>query len=126
MNVCGQKIAQAQNDATRLLQKSQQEANRIVQQAEADRSEMHAKAEVATQSIIKLAQARAEGSKAGLLQRIWRERVSSVLSSAGQVTAVNPEDSSNMILSGPASQTETSSLMHPGAVAMLASSSLSH
>lgn len=70
---------------------------------------MHAKAEVATQSIIKLAQARAEGSEAGLLQRIWRERVSSVLSSAGQVTAVNPEDSSNMILSGPASQTETSS-----------------
>lgn len=104
-----QKIAQAQNEATRLLQKSQQEADRIVQQAEADRSEMHAKAEVATQSIIKLAQARAEGSEAGLLQRIWRERVSSVLSSAGQVTAVNPEDSSNMILSGPASQTETSS-----------------
>lgn len=104
-----QKIAQAQNEATRLLQKSQQEADRILQQADADRSETHAKAEVATQSIIKLAQARAEGSEADLLQRIWRERVSSVLSSAGQVTAVNPQDSSNMILTGPASQTEASS-----------------
>ena len=70
---------------------------------------MHAKAEVATQSIIKLAQARAEGSEADMLQRLWRERVSSVLSSAGQVIAVNPQDSSNLILTGPASQADTPS-----------------
>jgi len=104
-----QKIAQAQNEAARLHQKSRQEADRILQQAEAGRSEMHAKAEIATQSIIKLAQARAEGSEADMLQRLWRERVSSVLSSAGQVIAVNPQDSSNLILTGPASQAETPS-----------------
>ncbi|WP_212025489.1 protease modulator HflK [Citrobacter portucalensis] len=104
-----QRVAQAQNEATRLQQKSQQEADRILQQAQAGRSEMHAKAEVATQSILKLAQARAEGSEADILQRLWRERVSTVLSSAGQVIAVNPQDSSNLILTGPASQADTSS-----------------
>lgn len=102
-------VAQAQNEATLRLQKSRQAADRILQQAQASRSEMRAKAEVATQSITKLAQARAEGSEADMMPRLWRERVATILSSAGQVIAVNPNDSSNLILTGPASQTETPS-----------------
>ncbi|HEX4502531.1 MAG TPA: protease modulator HflK [Scandinavium sp.] len=101
-----QNIAQAQNEATLQLQKSQQQADRLIQQAQASSSEMHAKAEVATQTITKLAQVRATGSDAGMLQRIWREKISAVLSHAGQVITVNPDDDSKLILPGPTPQVE--------------------
>ncbi|MGL4723466.1 MAG: protease modulator HflK [Scandinavium sp.] len=97
-------IAQAQNEATLRLQKSQQQADRVIQQAEASSSEMHAKAEVATQTITKLAQARASGSDAGLLQRLWRDRISAILSHAGQVLTVAPENKNRLVLSGPDDQ----------------------
>ncbi|MCT4710722.1 protease modulator HflK [Enterobacteriaceae bacterium H11S18] len=104
-----QNIAQAKNDATLRQQKAQQQADRLIQQAEANSSEMHARAEIATQTIIKLAQARADGSNPGMLQRIWREKISSVLSRAGQVITINPGNNSKVILSGPDSQASQSS-----------------
>lgn len=97
-------IAQAQNEATLRLQKSQQQADRVIQQAEASSSEMHAKAEVATQTISKLAEARASGSEAGLLQRLWRDKISAILSHAGQVLTVAPENRNRLVLSGPDSE----------------------
>lgn len=97
-------VAQAQNDATLRLQKAQQQADRVIQQAEAASSETRAQAEVATQTITKLAQARATGSDAGMLQRIWRERITAVLSHAGEVITVNPEDNGRLILPGPTQQ----------------------
>lgn len=94
-------VAQAQNAATLRMQKAQQQADRVIQQAEAGSSEMHAKAEVATQTITKLAEARASGSDAGMLQRLWRDRVSAILSRAGQVITVAPENKSRLVLPGP-------------------------
>lgn len=104
-------IAQAQNDATLRLQKSQQQADRLIQQAEAASRETRAQAEVATQTISKLAQARADGSDAGMLSRLWREKISAVLSHAGAVVTVNPQDSSQLILPGPASQSGSNQSM---------------
>ncbi|WP_434668969.1 SPFH domain-containing protein [Klebsiella sp. B345] len=94
-------VAQAQNDATLQLQKAQQQADRVLQQAEASSSETHAQAEVATQTITKLAQTRATANGAGMLQRIWRDRIATVLSHAGSVVTVNPQDNSQLILPGP-------------------------
>lgn len=94
-------VAQAQNSATLRMQKAQQQADRVIQQAQAGSSEMHARAEVATQTITKLAEARASGSDAGLLQRLWRERVSAILSRAGEVITVAPENKSRLVLPGP-------------------------
>lgn len=102
-----QSIAQAQNEATLRLQKAQQQADRVVQQAQASSSEMHARAEVATQTMTKLAEARATGTDAGMLSRIWRERITKVLSRAGQVITVNPDDNSKLILPGPTTQVES-------------------
>jgi regulator of protease activity HflC (stomatin/prohibitin superfamily) len=101
-----QNIAQAQNDATLSMQKAQQQADRVIQQAKASSSEMHARAEVATQTIVKLAQARATGTDAGMLSRIWREKIAAVLSHAGQVITVTPDDKSKLILPGPTQQVD--------------------
>lgn len=104
-----QKIAQAQNDATLRLQKAQQQADRVLQQAEASSSEMHARAEVSTQTITKLAEARADGRDPGMLQRLWRDKIAKILSSAGQVITVNPQESNQLILPGPATQADSPS-----------------
>ncbi|WP_337024805.1 MULTISPECIES: protease modulator HflK [unclassified Pantoea] len=97
-----QNIAQAQNEATLRLQQAQQQADRLLQQADATSSEVRAQAEVSTQTITKLAQARADGSAVGLLPRLWRENISHILSSAGQVITVTPGDSGQLLLQGPA------------------------
>ncbi len=103
-----QNIAQAQNEATLRLQQAQQQSDRLLQQAEATSSEVRAQAEVSTQTITKLAQARAEGSAVGLLPRLWREKITHILSSAGQVITVAPGDSSQLLLQGPAPGASTS------------------
>lgn len=109
-----QNVAQAQNDATLRLQKAQQQADRAIQQAEADGQEMRARAEVATQTITRLAQARASGGDAGILSRIWRENISKILSQAGQVITVSPDDKGKLIIPGPGLQVEPSASPLPG------------
>ncbi|MGU3413955.1 protease modulator HflK [Enterobacteriaceae bacterium C34A] len=99
-----QTVAQAQNDATLRLQKAQQQSDRVIQQAQADSREMLAQAEVATQTITKLAQARATGTDAGMLSRIWRDRITTIFSHAGQVLTVAPENKNRLVLSGPDAQ----------------------
>lgn len=99
-----QSVAQARNDATIRLQKARQQADRVIQQAEADNREMLAHAEVVTKSMTKLAQVRATGSDPGMLSRIWRDRISTIFSHAGQVLTVTPETQSRLVLSGPEDQ----------------------
>ncbi|MFS2223211.1 protease modulator HflK [Pantoea sp. B65] len=106
-----QTIAQAQKDATLRLQKAQQQSDGVIQQAQADGQEMRAQAEVATQTMTKLAQARATGTDAGMLSRLWQENITKILSHAGQVITVSPTDKGKLILPGPAPQTDESSAL---------------
>lgn len=112
-----QNIAQAQNDATRRLQKAHQQADRTIQQAEAESQEMRARAEVVTQTISKLAEARATGTDAGMLTRLWREKIAGILSQAGEIITVSPDDKGKLVLPGPGQQAAPSSSSQvPGAI----------
>lgn len=99
-----QAIASARTDATLRAQQAQQQADRVIQQAEASREETLAKANIDTQSIQQLSQAQRDGQDGGLLQRLWRERVSKILAQAGQVITVAPGEDSRLILQGPTAQ----------------------
>ncbi|STW99092.1 Uncharacterised protein [Kluyvera ascorbata] len=60
-----------------------------------------------TQTITQLADARRAGLDGGLLQRIWRDKVTRILAQAGQVITVAPGDDSRLILQGLPSQPAT-------------------
>ena len=93
-------IAAARTAATLRLQQARQQADRLIQQAQADSQETLAKASTDTQTILQLAQARRDGADGGLLQRLWRDKVTRILASAGQVITVAPGDESRLILQG--------------------------
>lgn len=93
-----QAIASARNDASLRMQKAQQQADRTLQQAQASGEEKVAKAHVDTQAIFALAQARKEGMDGGMLQRIWREKITALMAKAGQVTTIAPGQDSQLIL----------------------------
>lgn len=93
-----QVVASARNDASLRMQKAQQQADRILQQAQAGGEEEVAKARVDTQAVFALAQARREGADGGMLQRVWREKITTIIAKAGQVTTVAPGQDSQLIL----------------------------
>lgn len=99
-----QAIAAAHTDATLRAQLAQQQVDRALQQAQASREETLARANIDTQTIQQLAQAQRDGKDGGLLQRLWRDRVSRILAQAGQVITVAPGEDSHLILQGPTSQ----------------------
>lgn len=99
-----QAIAAARTDATLRMQQAQQQADRVLQQAQASREETLAKARVDTQTILQLAQAQHDGKDGGLLQRLWRDKITRILAQAGQVITVAPGDDSRLILQGLAAQ----------------------
>ncbi|HHR4052494.1 TPA: hypothetical protein ACS50C_004437 [Salmonella enterica] len=80
------------------MQKAQQQADRILQQAQASGEEKVAKAQVDTQVVFALAQARQKGVDGGMLQRLWREKITAIMSRAGQVTTVVPGQESQLLL----------------------------
>lgn len=96
-----QTIAAARTDATLRAQQAQQQADRIIQQAQASREETLAKANIDTQAIAQLSQAQRDGKDGGLMQRLWRDRVSRIFAQAGQVITVAPGEDSRLILQGP-------------------------
>lgn len=99
-----QAVASARTAATLRAQQAQQQADRLLQQAQASRQETLAQASVDTRTISQLAQTRRDGADGGLLQRLWRDRVTHILAQAGQVITVAPGDESRLILQGTASQ----------------------
>ncbi|MDN6860118.1 protease modulator HflK [Pseudomonas sp. CAN2814] len=92
-----QAVAMARNDAARKQQTATQSADRIVQVAQAEATERLSRARSDTASIVSLGQQK----DPGLALRLYRERVPAILSRAGSVTAVNPDDAGRMILQGP-------------------------
>ncbi|WNW10351.1 protease modulator HflK [Pseudomonas sp. DTU_2021_1001937_2_SI_NGA_ILE_001] len=92
-----QAVASARNEAAQRLQQATQNAERTVQVAQAQARERLAQASAATSTIVGLAQQQ----DPGLMLRLYRERVPAILSRAGSVTTVNPEDSGHLILQGP-------------------------
>ncbi|SFT84292.1 Regulator of protease activity HflC, stomatin/prohibitin superfamily [Kosakonia arachidis] len=99
-----QAIAAARTAAALRTQQAQQQADRLIQQAQASQQETMAKASTDTQTILQLAQVQKDGTDGGLLQRLWRENVTRILSQAGQVVTVVPGDDSHLILQGLAAQ----------------------
>lgn len=90
-------VAQARNEAARQLQQATQAADHTVQVAQAQARERLARANADTATIAGLAQQQ----DPGLMLRLYRERMPAILSRAGAVTTVNPEDSGHLILEGP-------------------------
>jgi len=79
------------------MQQATQNADRVIQVAQAEASERLARARSDTASISSLAQQQ----DPGLPLRLYRERLPAILSRAGSVTAVNPDDVGRLILPGP-------------------------
>lgn len=100
-------IASARTAATLLTQQAQQQADRTIQLAQASRQETLAKANIDTRTILQLAQTRRDGTDGGLLQRLWRDNISRILSQAGQVITVAPGDDGRLILQGLPPQSAT-------------------
>lgn len=92
-----QAVASARNDAALKLQEATHKADRAIQVAQAQASERLSRAHSDTASISSLAQQQ----DPGLPMRLYRERLPAILSHAGSVTAVNPDDTGRMILQGP-------------------------
>ncbi|MFW3894782.1 protease modulator HflK [Pseudomonas bharatica] len=92
-----QEVAGARTDAARRLQEATQNADRTVQVAEAEARERLSRAQAATATIVGLGQQ----DDPGLMLRLYRERVPAILSRAGSVTLVDPQDSGRLILDGP-------------------------
>jgi regulator of protease activity HflC (stomatin/prohibitin superfamily) len=95
-----QAIASAQNDAEKDKQAADQEADRIVQAAEAQSSERLAKARADTATITSFSTTLGLDSDPGLLWRLYRDRVTKILSQAGSVVTVDPRDDAHLILQG--------------------------
>ncbi|MDP9564988.1 UNVERIFIED_ORG: regulator of protease activity HflC (stomatin/prohibitin superfamily) [Kosakonia oryzae] len=102
-----QTIAAARTAAALRAQQAQQQADSLIQQAQASRQETLAKASTDTQTILQLAQVLQDGTDGGLLQRLWRDNVTRILTQAGQVVAVAPGDDSRLILQGLTPQSAT-------------------
>ncbi|WP_153139521.1 SPFH domain-containing protein [Paraburkholderia agricolaris] len=100
LQVAERSMAEARTSAEKTRQDAQQDADRIVQNAEASAVERVATAQAKTMTIQQLEVPLRTNSDPGLLARVYRDRVQSVLSKAGSVTTVGPHDTSNLILPG--------------------------
>lgn len=95
-----QAVAAARNEAAKVTQSATQQADRSVEQAQAQASERLAKAQADTSTIVNLAKVQQAGNDPGLMLRLYRERMPRILSQAGSVTSVDPEDDSHLIIQG--------------------------
>lgn len=95
-----QAVANARNDAAKVTQTATQDADRALQVAHAQASERLAKAQSDTATVQSLAASMQQGVDPGVMQRIYRERMPKILSQAGNVTLVDPQDDSRLIIQG--------------------------
>lgn len=94
-----QAVAAARNDAAKQGQAAAQAADLAVQIATAQATERIGKARTDTATITGLAVAQGNDSP-GLLLRLYRDRIATILSQAGSVITVDPRDDSHLILQG--------------------------
>jgi regulator of protease activity HflC (stomatin/prohibitin superfamily) len=95
-----QTIADARTESERLVQTATEDADRTLETARANASERLAKAQADTADVLQLADAIKSGLDAGLLPRIYRERIAAVLSKTTSLTVVNPGDDAHLIIQG--------------------------
>jgi regulator of protease activity HflC (stomatin/prohibitin superfamily) len=95
-----QAIAAARTDAAKDLQAATQTANQIIQSAHASADERLATAKANTATIASLTGTAGNRMDPGLPQRLYRDRMSAILSQAGSVTSVDPTAGSRLILQG--------------------------
>jgi regulator of protease activity HflC (stomatin/prohibitin superfamily) len=95
-----QTIADARTESERLVQSATEDADRTLETAKANASERLAKAQADTADVLQLADAIKSGLDAGLLPRIYRERIAAVLSKTTSLTVVNPGDDAHLIIQG--------------------------
>ena len=100
LQVAERSMAEARTSAEKTRQDAQQDADRIVQNAQANAVERVATAQAKTMTIQQLEVPLRTNSDPGLLARVYRDRVQSILSKAASVTTVGPLDTSNLILPG--------------------------
>lgn len=95
-----QGVADARTEAAWTLQSATQSADRTLQVAHAQASERQAKAQTDTAAILHLSQAIKDKTDPGLALRLYRERMSGILSKAGSLTMVDPKDDAHLIIQG--------------------------
>lgn len=100
LQVAERSMAEARTSAEKTRQDAQQDADRIVQNAQANAVERVATAQAKTMTIQQLEVPLRTNSDPGLLARVYRDRVRSILAKAASVTTVEPHDTSNLILPG--------------------------
>lgn len=98
--VAEKSVASARNDAAKQIQAATQAADRTLQVAHAQASERLAKASADTATIVSLAQTQHAHTDPGLLLRLYRERITAILSRAGSITTIDPNDDAHLILQG--------------------------
>jgi regulator of protease activity HflC (stomatin/prohibitin superfamily) len=95
-----QALASARNDAAKQNQAAAQVADMTIQIAQAQATERVGKARTDTATISGLASTQGSNGDPGLLQRLYRDRITTILSQAGSVVTVDPHDDSRLILQG--------------------------
>lgn len=93
-------LAEAHSDAAWMTQNATQAADRILQVAHAQASERLAKAQADTAAVLQLAQSMQDRVDPGLSLRVYRERMTAILSKAGSVTMIDPKEGSRLIIPG--------------------------
>ena len=97
-----QEVANARTDAARTLQTANEMADRTLQIVQAQSSERLSKAQADTADVLRLAQAMKGDSDRGLMTRMYRERMASILAKTQSIAMVNPRDASHLIVRGTA------------------------
>jgi modulator of FtsH protease HflK len=93
-------LAAARTQATLTLQTGDRDHDRILTTAHAEAAEAVAKARSQVAAIAALAAGDDPAGRTGLLERLYRERISTVLGQAGHLMAVDPQGGPRLLLPG--------------------------
>jgi regulator of protease activity HflC (stomatin/prohibitin superfamily) len=92
--------AAARTDAARTLQGADRERDRLLASARGAAAEQVSQASVQVAEIASLAGRTPADGRQGLLEQLWRTRVSTVLQAAGSIVAVDPNGGTRLVLPG--------------------------
>jgi modulator of FtsH protease HflK len=93
-------LATARTQATLTLQTGDREQDRILTEARAEAEETVSKARSQIAAIAALGTDADPAGRSGLLERLYRERISAVLGQAGHMVAVDPQGGPRLVLPG--------------------------
>jgi regulator of protease activity HflC (stomatin/prohibitin superfamily) len=95
-----QTIAAARTEAEQKRQGAERERDRLISAAQATASEMVSNASVDTAQILALAREATTSTREAVLLRAYREHVAKVMAKIGNVTLVDPQSSTRLVLPG--------------------------